>query len=156
MVESKQVVLIDETKTIQDDLLLLVGNVVDTAMSYEGVSKDAEVSITFVEDDKIQELNREYRDKDQPTDVLSFALNEGDQQPITGEGLPELLGDIIISVPRAKQQAEEYGHGFNRELCFLAVHGFLHLLGYDHNTEEEEREMFKKQEEILEKYGLKK
>ena len=84
-------------------------------------------------------------------------MNEGEEMDIhLAEGLPDLLGDIIISLPRAEIQAKEYGHDLKRELCFLAVHGFLHLLGYDHGTEEEEKEMFLKQEDILNQYGIKK
>ncbi|WP_425458072.1 rRNA maturation RNase YbeY [Bacillus rubiinfantis] len=120
------------------------------------IKEHSEVSLTFVSNEKIQEINREYRDKDTPTDVISFALEELGEGEIelVGADLPRILGDIIISVPKAKAQAEEYGHSFIRELGFLSVHGFLHLLGYDHMTEADEKEMFTLQKEILDEYGL--
>lgn len=114
-----------------------------------------EVSVTLVDNDAIWELNREYRHVDRPTDVLSFPLWEPDEDWVIDEEEEYVpLGDIVISVPKAKEQALEYGHSFQRELGFLAVHGFLHLLGYDHETIEQEREMFQKQEEILNSLGL--
>jgi probable rRNA maturation factor len=152
----------------------------------EGIA-EGEVALTFVDDEEIHRLNREYRGIDRPTDVLSFAMQEmGDEELAIqyddedayeaeelegfedddaaegdGHGGPENpgifvepLGDIIISVPRAIAQSEEYGHSIERELGFLFVHGFLHLIGYDHGTEEEEKEMFAKQEHILQKAGL--
>ncbi len=86
--------------------------------------------------------------------MLSFALNDGEPDYEALEGIPNLLGDIIVSIAHINRQADEYNHSFERELAFLVVHGFLHLLGYDHQSKEEEREMFTKQEEILESYGL--
>ncbi|MCD8511980.1 MAG: rRNA maturation RNase YbeY [Bacillus sp. (in: Bacteria)] len=154
--EDNQIGLMDETAELSEDLMELVGAVIRTAMVHEELGTNAEVSITFVGDEHIQQLNRDYRGKDQPTDVLSFALDEGDEATVIKGDFPQLLGDIIISVPRAVEQAKEYGHDINRELCFLAVHGFLHLIGYDHNTEEEEKAMFSKQEEILQAHGIKK
>ncbi|MBN2908536.1 rRNA maturation RNase YbeY [Polycladomyces sp. WAk] len=115
----------------------------------------AEVSVTLLDNEAIRRLNHEYRDVDRPTDVLSFPLWEPDEEWETTDGEPVPLGDIFISIPRAVEQAAEYGHSFERELGFLAVHGFLHLLGYDHGTEAEEKEMFTRQEEILERVGLK-
>ena len=115
--------------------------------------EDDELSILLCDNKKIHELNKEYRGIDRPTDVLSFALNEGDDY----EGSEEehhLLGDMILSLERAHEQAVEYGHSFEREMGFLAVHGFLHINGYDHYTPEEEAEMFGLQEEILTAYGL--
>ncbi|GMB07587.1 rRNA maturation RNase YbeY [Thermolongibacillus altinsuensis] len=148
---------IDETNEITEEQMDLLEQLLNTAADRENVRDGAEVSITFVDNEKIREINRDYRGKDQPTDVISFALEEMGEGEIevVGVDLPPVLGDIIISVPKARQQAEEYGHSFMRELGFLAVHGFLHLLGYDHETEEEEKVMFAKQEEILQKYGLK-
>ncbi|UTR14378.1 rRNA maturation RNase YbeY [Salipaludibacillus sp. LMS25] len=147
--------LLDETEQLTDVEKSLVVDVLNTALTEEKMKEEAEVSVTFVTDERIHELNRDYRDKDQPTDVLSFALNEGDDN-ISGGPASHLLGDIIISVPRAKVQSDEYGHDIKRELCFLAVHGFLHLIGYDHETDHDEKEMFTKQEDILQKHGLKK
>lgn len=147
--------IIDETNNLSEQEKNLVTNVLETALVREDIQKESELSVTFVTDERIHELNKEYREKDQPTDVLSFALNEGGEQ-VSVEGMPNLLGDIVISIARAKSQAIEYGHDFQRELCFLAVHGFLHLIGYDHDSKENEVAMFKKQEDILSKHGLKK
>ncbi|OUM95970.1 MAG: rRNA maturation RNase YbeY [Thermobacillus sp. ZCTH02-B1] len=128
----------------------------------EGIER-GEVALTFVDDERIRELNREYRGIDRPTDVLSFALNEdggepdivfGDLSDDEDDPISGMLGDIVISLERAKAQSEAYGHSLEREIGFLFVHGFLHLLGYDHQTEEEERIMFAKQEEILRRAGL--
>jgi len=148
--------LVDETGKLTEEDTHLLTELLEFAASEEKVAEGAELSVTIVTNDQIQEINREYRGKDQPTDVLSFALEEmGEGEvAIQGEDLPITLGDIIISVEKAQEQAEEYGHSFQRELGFLAVHGFLHLLGYDHMTEEEEKVMFTKQKELLEKYGL--
>ncbi|MEH6888298.1 rRNA maturation RNase YbeY [Bacillus sp. JJ864] len=146
----------DETEEVKEEYVELIQQLVEKAAEIESVEDGAELSITFVNNERIQEINREYRDKDQPTDVISFAMEdmgEGEME-IVGVEMPRMLGDIIISIPRAKEQAEEYGHSFDRELGFLAVHGFLHLLGYDHMTEEEEKVMFGKQKEILDAFGL--
>ncbi|WP_066312026.1 rRNA maturation RNase YbeY [Bacillus sp. FJAT-29814] len=147
---------LDETNMLSDQQILDVERLVNFAAGKLGVEQHSEVSITFVTNDRIQEINREYRDKDAPTDVISFAmeeLGEGEVEPIGGD-MPRILGDIIISIPRAEEQAQEYGHSFERELGFLAVHGFLHLMGYDHMNEEDEKEMFTLQREILNDYGL--
>jgi probable rRNA maturation factor len=114
-----------------------------------------EVSVTVTDNDEIRRLNREYRQVDRPTDVLSFPLWEPDEEWVIAEEEEAVpLGDIVISLPKAKEQAEEYGHSLDREMGFLAVHGFLHLIGYDHETEEQEKEMFSRQEEILGRIGL--
>lgn len=148
--------MVDETGELLEASLQLVEEVVKKAAEVEGITEDYEVSMTFVDNETIREMNREYRNKDEVTDVISFALNEEgeDELPIIGGEAEQLLGDIIISIPRASEQAENYGHSFERELAFLAVHGFLHLLGYDHLSEEEEKIMFAKQEDILQAYGL--
>ncbi|MFC5542106.1 rRNA maturation RNase YbeY [Ureibacillus sp. FSL K6-3587] len=145
---------LDETNELSDEHIELVENLLQHAAKLENVG-EAEVSVTFVTNEKIHEINREYRHIDRPTDVISFALEEmGDGEiEIIGD-MPRVLGDIIISVERTREQAEEYGHSFERELGFLAVHGFLHLLGYDHMTEEDEKVMFSRQEEILSSFGL--
>ena len=124
----------------------LVKKAVEAALAYEEWEYDCEVSVTFTDNESIRELNREYRDIDRATDVLSF--------PMDDEGDNSVLGDIVISLERAKEQAEEYGHSLSREISFLTVHSVLHLLGYDHETgEEDEKEMFAKQEDILNKLG---
>ncbi|MFJ5768565.1 rRNA maturation RNase YbeY [Psychrobacillus sp. NPDC093180] len=149
--------LMDETQTISEESIKLVEKVLTSAGEQLGVKEGSEVSVTFVTNDAIQEINKTYRKKDMPTDVISFAMEEmGEGEiEIKDANLPTLLGDIIISVERTTEQAASYGHTFERELCFLAVHGFLHLLGYDHGTEEEEKEMFSLQETILQAFGLK-
>lgn len=114
----------------------------------------AEVAVTIVDDEEIHRLNREYRQVDRPTDVLSFPQWDPGEEWGSPQGEPLPLGDIVISLPRAKEQAELYGHSLERELGFLAVHGFLHLLGYDHETAEEEEDMFSRQEAILSQVGL--
>ncbi|MGM9951251.1 MAG: rRNA maturation RNase YbeY [Lysinibacillus sp.] len=147
---------LDETNEVKEEHIALVEKLLQHAAKVEGIEEGSEVSITFVTNEAIHEINREYRDKDQPTDVISFALEEmGEGEvEIIGEGIPRVLGDIIISTDRTREQAEEYGHSFERELGFLAVHGFLHLLGYDHMNEADEKEMFGKQDEILGSFGL--
>lgn len=110
-----------------------------------------EFNIIIVDNKRIHEINKEYRGIDRETDVISFALE--DNPDIVYEDF-RLLGDIYIAVDIAYDQAIEYNHSREREVCFLATHGLLHLLGYDHMTEEEEKEMFGKQEELLKEYGI--
>ncbi|WP_249594845.1 rRNA maturation RNase YbeY [Peribacillus frigoritolerans] len=146
----------DETNEVTEDAQQLVESILQFAARKENIEKDTELSVTFVDNDRIREINKEYRHKDSATDVISFALEEmGEEEvEIVGAEMPRMLGDIIISIERTKEQAEEYGHSFDRELGFLALHGFLHLLGFDHMNEEDEKVMFTKQKEILEEYGL--
>ena len=129
-------------------LKLLLRRAIEATLAYEGVGEHCEVSLTFTDNEGIRALNRAYRDVDAPTDVLSFPLfecNEGGRQ----------LGDIVISLERCREQAEEFGHSFERECAFLTVHSTLHLLGYDHvNGEEEERDMRTRQTAIVEGMGL--
>lgn len=130
----------------------LVRKCIQRAAELEEVS-DGEVSVTLVDDQAIQDLNREYRQVDRPTDVLSFPMEDDATFPDGSEIVP-LLGDVVISVPRAVTQAQEYGHSLEREIGFLATHGFLHLLGYDHDNAESEVRMFRRQEEVLSSLGL--
>lgn len=152
-----------------DQLLLIAGE--------QEQLTEGEVSLTFVDDEQIHELNKQYRGIDRPTDVLSFAIrelgedeleiiydveeyeeNDGNEDHLdddeSGEAVIEPLGDIIISIPTAIAQAEEYGHSIEREIGFLFIHGLLHLIGYVHDDEAEEKEMFSRQEQILNKAGL--
>ena len=147
---------IDETSEIETDAQQLVENVLQFAAQKEKIDEGTELSVTFVDNARIQEINKEYRNKDAATDVISFAMEEmgEDEMKIIGGDIPRVLGDIIISIERTREQASEYGHSFERELGFLALHGFLHLLGYDHMTEHDEKVMFTKQKEILDEYGL--
>lgn len=112
---------------------------------------DGEFNVIIVDSKKIRTLNKEYRNIDRVTDVISFALEDDDTFHLENY---RVLGDIYICLEQALKQAEDYGHSFKRELSFLAVHGLLHLLGYDHMSEEEEKIMFKKQEEVLSRYGI--
>ena len=110
-------------------------------------------NVIIINNEKIREINREYRNIDRETDVISFALE--DEKSFNRTDI-RVLGDIYISIDKARSQALEYGHSFKRELYFLAVHGFLHLLGYDHMKKEDEEIMFKKQEVILNEFGISK
>ena len=109
-------------------------------------------SVIIVDNEKIHKINKEYRNIDRETDVISFALEDDKTMP---EDKIRMLGDIYISIDKAKSQAKEYNHSLKRELCFLMTHGFLHLLGYDHMKKEDEQIMFPLQEKILEEYGVK-
>lgn len=128
-----------------------IKNLLDYALKYKDL-ENVEFNIIFVDGETIRNINKEYRNIDRETDVISFALE--DNEDIKFE-FGRLLGDIYISIPRMKQQAKEYGHSEKRELSFLIIHGLLHLLGYDHMTKEEEEIMFKEQELILDGYGIK-
>jgi probable rRNA maturation factor len=153
---SLEIDFLDETNELSDHEINEIEKLLNYTAEKEDVQEGSELSVTFVSNERIQEINREYRDKDRPTDVISFALEEmGEGElEIVGEGIPRILGDIIISIPKAREQAEEYNHSFMRELGFLAVHGLLHLLGYDHMNEQDEKQMFDRQKEILDGYGL--
>ena len=137
-------------------LKMLVRRSVIAALEYEGFYNDAEVSVTFTDNEGIRRINSEFRGIDKPTDVLSFPLTdfEGGDEPPTDEPFIS-LGDIVISLERAREQAEEFGHSFERECAFLCVHSMLHLLGYDHvGSGEEDAEMRRRQSEILVRMGL--
>ncbi|WP_211745484.1 rRNA maturation RNase YbeY [Paenibacillus sp. Marseille-Q4541] len=147
---------------ITEELIGILESLLIKAAEMEQIT-DGEVALTFVTDQEIHELNKEYRGIDRPTDVLSFAMNESIDEELDiiydlGENeameIPEILGDIIISVQTAIAQSEEYGHSIHREIGFLFVHGFLHLLGYDHQDEASEAEMMGKQEAVLAEVGL--
>ena len=134
----------------------LVRMSVEAALAYEEIGRDLEVSVTFTDDEGIRKLNRSYRKIDRTTDVLSFPLFdfEGEGDAMSDE-LDDMLGDIVLSLERAAAQAEEFGHSFEREVAFLTVHSMLHLLGYDHETsEEDELDMRRRQTEIMEMLGL--
>lgn len=129
---------------VTSELKNLLRRAIRTGLKYEHFEDDCEVSVSFVDNASIRVLNRQYRKIDRETDVLSFPADED-------EGLiPVVLGDIVLSLEKAQAQAIEYGHSFERETSFLTVHSLLHLLGYDHETgEEDEKEMFTKQKEIM-------
>ena len=109
-------------------------------------------NVVIVDNSYIHKLNKEYRNIDRETDVITFALEDEDSIKLPDD--IRILGDIYISYDKVKSQAIEYGHSIKRELCFLAIHGFYHLLGYDHMTKEDEKVMFKKQEEVLDAYEI--
>ena len=134
----------------------LVRRSIVATLQYEGVKKDCEVSVTFTDNEGIRAVNSQFRGIDAPTDVLSFPLTEYESVSFPVADEPESsLGDIVISLERADEQAKEFGHSFEREIAFLTVHSMLHLLGYDHvNSEEEDAEMRRRQREILESMGL--
>lgn len=128
---------------------------IEEAIAVAEGSEEAEVCLTLVDDVRIHELNRDYRGVDRPTDVLSFALQEEtEDEPDILDYEDDLLGDIIISVERARAQAVEYEHSFERELTYLAVHGTLHLLGYDHEGEDDKVEMRHQEEAVMSRIGL--
>lgn len=138
-------------------LKMLIRAAVEATLDYEQYGNPAEVSVTFTDNEKIRALNRKFRGIDRPTDVLSFPLFDytGEQKEPPVDELVGMLGDIVISLEQAGKQAEEYGHGFEREAAFLCVHSMLHLLGYDHETgEEDEADMRRRQSEILSRMGL--
>ena len=170
--------IIDDQAYLASGQEKLLHEVIEAAAKYLNLPEGIELDLSIVSNEEIQVLNRDYRGVDKPAEVLSFALTEVTSEfdvdfahlDLTEEAeetedleetefeeeeaIPQHLGDIIISYPRAQEQAQDYGHSLDRELAFLAVHGFLHLNGYDHQTEEEAQEMFRIQEEVLTTYGL--
>lgn len=145
---------IDDAEMIQPVHLEVLEKLLQFAADEEGIEEDAEVAVSFVSEEEIQSINKAYRDKDSVTDVISFALEEGEDEDFEMPDAPRVLGDIIICVKRAEEQSEEYGHSFERELGFLTVHGLLHILGYDHMNEADEKKMFGRQDELLNAFGL--
>ena len=136
----------------------LISKVVNTVLEMENICHDVDVYITLMDNDEIHKINKEYRDVDRPTDVLSFPMFERDEIVNLKEqkknDIEEILGDILISVPKVKEQAEEYGHSFEREVSYLVTHGMLHLLGYDHMEEDEKKIMREHEEAVLQKLGI--
>ena len=128
-----------------------VKKVLESAIQKEKL-ENTSFNVIIVDNNYIHELNKTYRNIDRETDVITFALE--DEDTIINPSEERVLGDIYISIDKAKEQAKDYSHSLLRELSFLAVHGFYHLLGYDHQTKEEESIMFQKQEEVLESYGI--
>jgi probable rRNA maturation factor len=156
-------ILVDNRQTKVDvtGLLPIVEKAIKATLEEEEVVDEVEVSVSFVDNEEIRRLNKYYRGIDSPTDVLSFPLMEFEEveEEKGGESEEEWkevypIGDIVISLEKAKEQAEEYGHSFEREVAYLTVHSMLHLLGYDHEREEERKVMREKEEKIMEKLGL--
>lgn len=136
----------EEVKEIEE-----IRKLIYFAIDYKKLD-NLEFNVIFVDNNYIHELNKNYRGIDRPTDVITFALEDGVEVDINSW---RILGDIYISIDKAREQAESYGHSLKREIFFLTIHGLLHLLGYDHMKEEEEKEMFRLQELILDGYGIK-
>lgn len=130
---------------------MLVRKAIKGALKAELFPYNAEVSVTFTDNEGIKELNREHRDKDSATDVLSFPMYNFVEGDVPADENNAELGDIVISLERALEQSKEYGHSLKREIAFLTVHSVLHLLGYDHElSEEDEKDMFERQDKIME------
>ena len=134
--------------------------VVEETLRTDGLTRKINVGVALVDDAEIRQINRQFREVDRATDVLSFPITDydigaathvGDVDPATGE---LLLGDIVVSVERAQAQAQEYGHSFEREFSYLVAHGMLHLIGYDHEREEDKRVMRRMEEMVMEAVGL--
>lgn len=139
-------------KKFDEGLMNKIEDVIVACLEHEDYDTEYEVSLSFVTNDEIREINREYRGIDKVTDVLSFPMLTEDDFEIEYEEFS--LGDIIISVERADEQAKEYGHSIEREICFLVCHSMFHLLGYDHMTEDEASEMQEKEKTVLKSLGI--
>ena len=142
---------------IKYKMQMLIRHTILETLDYEGMENDVEVSVTFVDDEGIRELNNKFRGMDKPTDVLSFPLldYEGESEEPFFDELCHNLGDIVISLERAMAQANEFGHSFEREVAFLTAHSMLHLLGYDHEiSEEDDADMRRRQNDIMDRLGL--
>ena len=124
------------------------------AKKHVDLKRGTVVSVIFVNDEQIHQINRDYRNVDRPTDVISFAFNESEEPEVVGGSEVNMLGDLIISLERAEEQAADYGHSVRREVAFLTVHGMLHLLGYDHMEDEEREEMETEQRFVMDKLGI--
>ena len=144
----------EEGQAVTQEILDTMMQAAEYCLDAEQIDTErSEISVTFVSLEEIHELNREYRQVDSPTDVLSFPqFDDLDELPEEGE---IMLGDVVICSDRAKEQAEEFGHSFEREIIYLFVHSVLHLLGYDHMDEDEKRIMRRREEEVMERIGLK-
>ncbi len=145
-----------KVKTIPTGIRLLIRRCCHAVLEEENFTDDAEVSITFVDNERIHQLNAEYRNVDRETDVLSFPMGENGEYDTNYDTGAKILGDIVISVEKAMEQAKMYNHSLQREIGFLTVHSMLHLLGYDHEQGGiEEVRMREKEETVLTKIGLK-
>ena len=156
MTDKKLMVYLENSQTaipVTYKLRMLLRRAILETLAYENVDiKSPEVSMTFTDNEGIRELNRAHRDIDRATDVLSFPMFDFEDE---SEELEGALGDIVISLERAQEQAETFGHSFEREVAFLCVHSMLHLLGYDHETSQaDELDMRRRQSEIMDKLGL--
>ena len=157
--EKRNIADTDQRKQLKEIVYKVVSGVLNDSCSQivsqkikESGLNGFEVNVIFTDDDSIREINKEYRNIDRPTDVISFAFEdevEGENKIIRNDNLPRTLGEIFICFEKCQMQSEEYGHSLDREMAFLFTHGLLHLLGYDHMNEEDEKIMFKIQDEIM-------
>ena len=156
MIGKVTVIIAKNNVKVPAGVSLLVRRCCKAVLEFEQFEGPAEVSVTFVDDDEIHRLNKQFRNIDRSTDVLSFPLGENGVYDVNNDTGAKLLGDIVISVPHAQAQAETYGHSLQREIGFLTVHSMLHLLGYDHvNGGIEQVRMREKEETVLTRLGLK-
>jgi len=151
-----KVTITDRQKKVKipSGLRMLIRRACIAVLREEEFRGDAEVSVTFVDNDQIRRLNAKFRDKDSETDVLSFPLGENGEYDINPATGAKLLGDVVLSMEKAVAQAQEFEHSFEREVCYLTVHSMLHLLGYDHMDEEEKAVMRSKEEIVMSRIGL--
>ncbi|MBQ6370518.1 MAG: rRNA maturation RNase YbeY [Firmicutes bacterium] len=153
--------LINEPDTLAQEMIETMGQAAEICLRHEGIDPEGvEISLSFVTAEEIHELNRQYRGVDSVTDVLSFPLLEDlnelydTEEGSSEEDEPVALGDVVICLERAEEQAEEFGHSREREIVYLFTHSVLHLLGYDHMEEEEKQEMRSREEEVMTELGL--
>ena len=154
---SNKVLITNEQNAVKvpSGLRILIRRSCNAVLDFEHFDGPAEISVTFVDNNRIHELNKQYRDKDAPTDVLSFPMAENGEYDIDEDNGCKILGDIVISMERAMEQAELYGHSLQREVAYLTVHSMLHLLGYDHLDEgPQKRQMRAREEAILAELGI--
>lgn len=151
-----RVTIADRQKKVRipSGLRMLIRRACIAVLREEKFQGDAEVSVTFVDNDQIRRLNAKFRDKDSETDVLSFPMGENGEYDLNPSTGAKLLGDVVLSMEKAAEQAQEYEHSFEREVCYLTVHSMLHLLGYDHMNSEEKAVMRMKEETVMSQIGL--
>ncbi len=155
--EKIRVVIDNKQKNVKipTGLRMLVRRCCNAVLRMENFPGPAEISVTFVNNEQIHELNRQYRDKDMPTDVLSFPMGENGEYDVNHDTGAKILGDIVISMEKAVEQAQRYGHSLEREVGYLTAHSMLHLLGYDHETSGLDRvRMREKEEQVMSQLGL--
>lgn len=151
-----RVIITDSQRKVKipSGLRMLIRRACIAVLRNEKFAGNAEVSVTFVDNDEIRRLNAKFRDIDSATDVLSFPMGENGEYDVNHSTGAKILGDVVISMEKAQQQAKEFEHSFEREVCYLTVHSMLHLLGYDHMDDEEKAVMRAKEEEVMTQIGL--
>ena len=151
-----RVIITNDQKTVRipSELRMLIRRACIAVLRNENFPGSAEVSVTFVDNRKIKELNARFRDKDVETDVLSFPMGENGVYDVNHATGAKILGDVVISMEKAEEQAQSFGHSFEREVVYLSVHSMLHLLGYDHMEPDEKKIMRAKEETVMTQLGL--